>query len=80
MTESLFTPVECGGVRLTENWCVARDGDPRVLALHMRHYSRRPNKELTPGNGSRCSGPGESAAGWRSCGVSGKGLLILERC
>ena len=40
---ALFTPGELGYPRLSEHWCLSRDGDALCYALYRRHYSSAKN-------------------------------------
>ncbi len=48
-------------VAVAGHWLSVRDGDPRALALYLRHYSapRRPRMMRRYGNGARFAGPGQ---------------------
>lgn len=55
-----YRPVEIGRSRVSEHWCLTRDGDPQAVELFRRHYScQDPAKKLLGGNYSRFAGQGQ---------------------
>lgn len=74
---ALFSPSESGLPRVSESWCLTRDGDTHALDLYRRHYScKRPGDKLRGGNYARVAGPGETMV---LISTDGRALFVWRR-
>lgn len=56
-----FEPHDIGRPRVSDHWCLTRDGDPQALDLFRRHYTcKHPERKLGRGNANRFAGQGET--------------------